>query len=1665
MKNPNRTFSHGHMFALMLAASLALPPAAQAASLTLATAPLATSTTSTVLPNVMFMLDDSGSMDWDYMPDDSKNFAGNYGFNSAQCNGIAYNPNITYTPPLKSDGTSYSNSSFSSAWNNGYNPTGEGTVNLNTQFPGGSGTGSSGAAAYLGPAFYYTYSGTQTAATQKTIHNTNSVYYKECDSTIGSTTKVDGTNPVNTVFNLVTLATTPQSTLTVFNSAGGATITVSGSGGTATKVSSITVNSKQILNATTNGSTSINTVATNIVAGINACTAAITGNCTASGFSATCAGYPSCTSGTITVYGNGTAGGYTPSITKTGSLSVSATSAFPTIVATAVSGITVNGTQLMLSGATATTQSPGTLAGYIAAAINATGYSATASGTTVTITAPTSASNYTPVVTTTPSTGSLTVSATQFPESTPSKLQNFANWYSYYSTRMLMTMTGVGQAFAPINNQYRVGFMTMNNNVSPDFVDIAPFAGGTTSSPCAVGSGLCQKDKWYSKLYASNPGNSTPLRQALAEVGNLYAHKYGIVTTYTATITVNKPSGAGSTSVLGITVNGTQLLTGPSTGSSKTSSVAKNTVSNFIDPSQYTAVASGSTITITGPASASGYAPVVTDDGGGMTFTVTSFTGTATSAGQLNNYTPNDPIQYSCQQNFIILSTDGYWNGNAGYDVNGNAVGNQDGNVARPQYDGATGTTTVTTTYEDFVYSVSTYSSSNHNGCSSSAKYIGSRQARTETCSITTTNGVAGAENCGSGWSNYTDSAYPNGTYGTCQTNSSTVSANFPNPNPTTRAVIGTPVTTSGTTGGTSDTLADVAMYYANGDLRTPALNNCTGALGGSIDVCQNNVFKTATDSNTAQHMTTITLGLGASGDMIYSPSYLTDTTGDYYSVWKGLTADNTKTPPICSWQANGTTCNWPTPSSGSLTNIDDLWHAAVDGGGTYFSATDPASLASGLNGALATIASRKGAAAAAATSSLNPVAGNNYAYVASYTTVKWQGNLESRTIDTSTGVVSQTASWCVEPIVAGVCAAPATVVATTSGSSTTYNCVTTGSTAATCTAPGVFDPSTNNCNVPMAASCGGTMPAMVGSSSDTRTIYTANSGATALVSFGSGTDPVANASYATANATALAGNISSLTQWPTLTPTQQTAANATSLVSYLRGETGFENRAVNLVGPIDNRLYRYREVTLGDPLESQPSYIGPPVFSYADPGYGAFASANSSRVGTVYEGINDGMLHAFTTQQEGSLPAGSERWAYVPSMVIPNLWRLADYNYANMHTNYVNGSPVISDICTANCTDSATAVWRTILVGGLNAGGRGYFALDITAPNSPKLLWEFTTTAGNGSTKDDDLGYSYGNPVVTAKADGTWVVLLTSGYNNTSPGTGKEFLYVLNAATGAIISKIGTGVGSTTTPGGLAKISAWNDSPASNRASFVYGGDLQGNLWRFDINAASTPFLLATLDDPSGNPQPITTSPVLGKIQGMRVIFVGTGQYLQTADLSNTQVQTEYAIKDNNATVTLNDPAGSPRNSSTLVQQTLTAGNGVRTSSNNAVDWTTSNGWYVDFPDSGERANINGSLIQGTLLVATIVPSNTVCAPGGYGWLNYFDYTSGGSIDTTGVVSASYNNTIVGINVVYINGTPVIEAVTSNDPTPTVNPNVLIKGNASGFNGQRVLWRELNPQ
>lgn len=834
----------------------------------------------------------------------------------------------------------------------------------------------------------------------------------------------------------------------------------------------------------------------------------------------------------------------------------------------------------------------------------------------------------------------------------------------------------------------------------------------------------------------------------------------------------------------------------------------------------------------------------------------------------------NDPIQYSCQQNFSILATDGYWNGSAGYQIDGTtAVGNQDGG--------------------------------------------------------TTKSPMLDALNA-------------------------------------------------------SNTLSDVAMYYYQTDLRNSTYGNCTGALG--TDVCEDNVPGSGIDKATNQHMTTFTLGLGVNGTLTYTEDYQSTSSGDFFDISQG-------------------TKNWPLPVADTATAIDDLWHAAVNGRGIYYSAQNPDTLVSGLSNALAGVSARTGSSAAAATSNLEPVAGDNFIYIALYRTVKWDGDLQAKTINPDTGALSATPLWSAQPL----------------------------------------------------------LDSKVSPAADTRAIHTFDSTAP---------DKLKSFAWASLNATeqgyfnGMCSPTAKLSQCTTLTSGQLANVTGANLVNYLRGQNGYEDQASNADA---NRIYRDREHVLGDMVNSQPVYVKQPPFGYVDANYDTFKNTTQkNRAATVYVAVNDGMLHAF----DGD--GGTERWAYVPPLVMPTLYKLADKNYATTHQYYVDGSPAVGDICSkapaATCSGNE---WKTILVGGLNSGGRGYYALDVTNPSSPKALWNFTVD------NDADLGYTYGNPIITKRKDGTWVVVFTSGYNNVSPGDGKGYLYVLNANTGALLEKIGTNVGSTTTPSGLGKINAWINSTTDNTAERFYGGDLLGNVWRFDIDDTTPPvgkeaLLLAELGQVSGaGTQPITTKPELTEVTAggthYTVVSVGTGRYLGVSDLSDTSQQSVYSIKDNLTAAGL----GKVRLPGVLVQQTLTSftssGEQMRTSSTNAVDWGTQSGWYVDLnpgnESPGERVNVDMQQQLGLLTVAANVPNTNACNLGGYAWLYYFDYRTGqyvpsASNNMVGRRLGS-NALVAGIKTIKLTTGKTITIVTdtgggisgSSDPTSS---------GSGGGTARRTSWREL---
>ena len=191
--------------------------------------------------------------------------------------------------------------------------------------------------------------------------------------------------------------------------------------------------------------------------------------------------------------------------------------------------------------------------------------------------------------------------------------------------------------------------------------------------------------------------------------------------------------------------------------------------------------------------------------------------------------------------------------------------------------------------------------------------------------------------------------------------------------------------------------------------------------------------------------------------------------------------------------------------------------------------------------------------------------------------------------------------------------------------------------------------------------------------------------------------------------------------------------------------------------GTFDTKSLRERASRLGDIVHSGPVFVGaaesdwpdvPPFPSTVGNTYGEFRDATASRTAVVYVGGNDGMLHAFAKD------SGQELFAYVPGSLYSDsasegLHYLSDPAYAHRYS--VDLTAAIADVY-APTRPSATAAWRTILVGGLRAGGRGLFALDITNPGAISetpasarntVMWEFS------SDDDADFGHSFSRPSI----------------------------------------------------------------------------------------------------------------------------------------------------------------------------------------------------------------------------------------------------------------------------------------------------------------------------
>ncbi len=637
---------------------------------------------------------------------------------------------------------------------------------------------------------------------------------------------------------------------------------------------------------------------------------------------------------------------------------------------------------------------------------------------------------------------------------------------------------------------------------------------------------------------------------------------------------------------------------------------------------------------------------------------------------------------------------------------------------------------------------------------------------------------------------------------------------------------------------------------------------------------------------------------------------------------------------------------------------IDDLWHAAYNSRGQFLSARSPEQLENALNVAIDDIADRTATSSAVSVTSAR-LTTESVVYRSQYNTNRWTGTISALPIENlDLGILSDSELWDAATVLDQVTVTPQnrTIL--------TYH--------------NTADPNSPRDGIP----------------------FRWNSITNAMKA-----DLRINPAGAIDNDTI-----------------------AEARLDFLRGDRSNEGQGFN---------FRERGSRLGDIVNSGPVFVkeanlrwpdDSPFFPSGDNAYSEFATristdnpdtpANEARQGVIYVGANDGMVHGFRESD------GKEILAYIPSNLFSDvkgegLHYLTHGNY--LHKFYNDLTPTISDVYIAN--NNATD-WHTILIAGQRGGGRGYTALDITNPNNFSennaanvVMWEFTNAT------DNDLGYTFSQPQVGVTNDGEWVAIFGNGYNHSGDGAAKLFIVKIAAGLDGTWSvsdytKISTGEGAVDDLNGLGT-PALADLDGNGTIDRAYAGDLKGNMWVFDLSstlpstwtqASSVSKLFTTV----GN-RPITSQPALSfhptigdnvnNAPNLMVAF-GSGQLLVHGDLTATDAEYFYAVWDrgeSNLTstslvaqttqaTTVNvaiDPANPDAGTTSVEARILTSNN---------VDYSTSRGWYINLPGSGERTVTNPIIRSNVVFFNTLIPASDVCAGSGSGFRFTVDLASGGA-------------------------------------------------------------------
>lgn len=450
---------------------------------------------------------------------------------------------------------------------------------------------------------------------------------------------------------------------------------------------------------------------------------------------------------------------------------------------------------------------------------------------------------------------------------------------------------------------------------------------------------------------------------------------------------------------------------------------------------------------------------------------------------------------------------------------------------------------------------------------------------------------------------------------------------------------------------------------------------------------------------------------------------------------------------------------------------------------------------------------------------------------------------------------------------------------------------------------------------------------ALAGTAASSRTIFTSVAGA--------------KESFTTANATITAAMLG-----------VPDATARAKLIDFVRGVDTFDEDGD--ANTTEQRLWK-----LGDILHSSPVLVSTPPLVSGDPTYQAFKQAQANRTPVLIVGVNDGMLHGFRESD------GVELWGFIPPDQLARLEQLTPAS--GVHTYFVDSSPVAVDVL-------VSGAYKTIVVFGERRGGRRYHALDVTDTTNPGVLWSFS---------DAGLGETWSVPAIgrVKMADSTTVsvAFVGGGYDTAANNATGKAIYAIDLATGAKIWEYrndGSGGDRQYMNFSLAAGPTAVDTDGDGFLDRVYGGDVGGQLWKFDVSAPAT-----------------TTAGLVDNWPGKRLFAASPGQPNPPPAGAYQPAQAIYAApavaRDDLGTLwvyfgtgDLNRPTAASQNRFYGLRDDTDMVNGNALTEISLVDVTTTdatggNGWYFRLEDD-EKVLAGADVFDRTVYFTTFKPEPT---------------------------------------------------------------------------------------